>query len=63
MATDGRIITAKLQRPRAWSQFQRDRMAMLGALVLLLLIIAVAVGPLLYPISYSDIDFAQSTAP
>ncbi|WP_121967718.1 ABC transporter permease [Leptolyngbya sp. BC1307] len=48
---------------RAWSQFQRDRMAMLGALVLLLLIIAVAVGPLLYPISYSDIDFAQSTAP
>ncbi len=38
-------------------------MAMLGALVLLLLIIAVAVGPLLYPISYSDIDFAQSTAP
>ncbi|CAN5814807.1 ABC transporter permease [soil metagenome] len=48
---------------RAWSQFQRDRMAMLGALVLLLLITAVTVGPLLYPISYSDIDFAQSTAP
>ncbi len=38
-------------------------MAMLGALVLLLLIMAVTVGPLLYPISYSDIDFAQSTAP
>lgn len=38
-------------------------MAMLGALILLMMTIGVALGPLVYPLSYSDIDFAQSTAP
>ncbi len=37
-------------------------MAVLGALVLLLLIVAVAIGPMLYSVSYGDIDFARSIA-
>lgn len=46
----------------AWRQFKRDRTAVLGAIMLLLIIISVILGPLLYPVSYSDIDFARSTA-
>ncbi len=37
-------------------------MAVLGASVLLLLVVGVGIGPVLYPVSYSDIDFAQSIA-
>ncbi len=46
----------------AWRQFKRDRTALLGAIILLLIITSVILGPFLYPISYSDIDFARSTA-
>ncbi|NJK99125.1 MAG: ABC transporter permease [Spirulinaceae cyanobacterium SM2_1_0] len=47
----------------AWQRFRRDRMAVLGAVVLLVLVMGVAIGPLLYPISPTDIDFANSQAP
>lgn len=48
----------------AWRRFRQDRMAMLGALTLLLFLAAISLGPALYPVSYSDIDFARSlTAP
>ena len=46
----------------AWRQFGRDRTATLGAIVLLLIVISVILGPLLYPIPYDAIDFARSTA-
>jgi len=46
----------------AWRQFKRDRTAVLGAVILLLIIVSVILGPLLYPVSYSDIDFARATA-
>ncbi|MGB3571663.1 MAG: ABC transporter permease [Phormidesmis sp.] len=45
---------------RAWARFKRDRIALLGAITLLLLIAIVLAGPLLYTASYSAIDFAQS---
>ncbi len=48
---------------RAWKKFGRDRMALLGALILLLIALSVMVGPLLYAASYSTIDFAKATAP
>ena len=47
----------------AWSRFYQDRMAVLGGIVLLLIIIGVLMGPVIYPVSYSEIDFARATAP
>ena len=47
----------------AWRRFRQDRMAVFGSIVLLVIIIGVLLGPLLYPASYSDIDFARATAP
>jgi peptide/nickel transport system permease protein len=38
-------------------------MAFWGSIVLLLILVAVVLGPWIYPISYSKIDFAQATAP
>ncbi len=57
-AISGRASLAK--RNRAWARFRRDRMAVLGAAILLLLIAIVLVGPLLYTTSYSEIDFAKA---
>ncbi|MGC1307577.1 MAG: ABC transporter permease [Phormidesmis sp.] len=54
---------AKAGKWREWRRFKRDRIAILGTLILLVIITSVIFGPLLYPISYSEIDFAQSTAP
>ncbi|MGB7249997.1 MAG: ABC transporter permease, partial [Phormidesmis sp.] len=42
----------------SWRRFRRDRTAILGALILLLITTAVIVGPLIYSVSYSAIDFA-----
>lgn len=56
----------KLSRSRwrtAWGRFCRDRMAVLGGLILLLILLGVLLGPMVYPISYSEIDVAQATAP
>ncbi|MBE9078244.1 ABC transporter permease [Romeria aff. gracilis LEGE 07310] len=54
----------KLARWRtAWARFCRDRMAVLGGLILLLILVAVLLGPVIYPISYSEIDVTQATAP
>ncbi|MEM6453024.1 MAG: ABC transporter permease [Cyanobacteria bacterium P01_D01_bin.105] len=44
----------------AWRQFSCDRMAMLGACVLLLFVIGVAVGPFLYTADYSTLDYSQA---
>ncbi|NJM98300.1 MAG: ABC transporter permease [Phormidesmis sp. RL_2_1] len=46
---------------RVWKRFRRDRMAILGAFILLLITFSVILGPLLYTVSYSTIDFARAT--
>jgi len=43
-----------------WRRFGRDRVAVLGALVLLLFIISVIFGPFLYPADYSTIDYSNA---
>ncbi len=47
---------------RSWKKFGRDRMAVIGALTLVLIAMSVSFGPLLYTASYSTIDFAKATA-
>ncbi|MEL6603237.1 MAG: ABC transporter permease [Cyanobacteria bacterium J06614_10] len=59
-------VSAVLQQPvkrTAWTRFRRDRMALLGSAVLIVLIVGVLVGPLLYTASYSDIDFTRALQP
>ncbi|NJK38862.1 MAG: ABC transporter permease [Oscillatoriales cyanobacterium RM1_1_9] len=46
-----------------WRRFRRDRMAVAGAIVLSLIVLAVLVGPLIYTTSANQIDFGQSAAP
>jgi peptide/nickel transport system permease protein len=48
---------------QAWRRFSRDSMAILGGLILFVIIVAVAIGPLIYKIPIDAIDFGQSTAP
>lgn len=45
----------------AWQRFRRDRPAIIGAAVLLIFSLAVLAGPLVYSVSYSEIDFARAT--
>ncbi len=42
----------------AWRRFRRHRLAMASVVVLLIMILAVAFGPLLWPVAINDIDFA-----
>ncbi|NJP19548.1 MAG: ABC transporter permease [Hydrococcus sp. CRU_1_1] len=48
---------------QAWQRFRRDSMAILGGAILFVIIVAVAIGPLIYKIPIDRIDFGQSTAP
>ena len=43
----------------AWYRFRQDKMAMAGAAVLLLLLIAAIIGPMIIPYSYEDSDWSQ----
>ena len=45
---------------RLWRQFGRDRAAIFGASVLLIIVFGVVVGPLFYTVSYSNLAFDQS---
>ncbi|WP_088241868.1 ABC transporter permease [Calothrix rhizosoleniae] len=47
----------------AWRKFRRNRQAMLGAVILLVIILSVVLGPLIYSTPINKIDFAQSTLP
>ncbi|MDJ0800939.1 MAG: ABC transporter permease [Calothrix sp. MO_167.B12] len=47
----------------AWRKFRRNRQAMLGAVVLLIIVLSVILGPLIYSTPINKIDFAQSTLP
>lgn len=46
-----------------WRKFGRDRLAILGLAILLVIIVAITVGPWIYKIPIDRIDFSQSTAP
>lgn len=47
----------------AWRRFRQDRMAMLGTVVLLIVLLSILLGPLIYTTPINKIDFAQSTLP
>ncbi|MDY6783795.1 MAG: ABC transporter permease [Cyanobacteriota bacterium] len=44
----------------AWRRFRRDKMAVVGAIILGLIFAAVLIGPLFYTVSISEIDFSRS---
>lgn len=46
----------------AWTQFRRDHMAVLGSIILILIVLAVILGPVFYTASFSNIDFARALA-
>jgi peptide/nickel transport system permease protein len=46
----------------AWHQFRRHRLAMAGLVVLATLILITLIGPFLWPIPYSKVDFSNSLA-
>jgi len=55
---------APARRPRstslaleAWRRFRRHRLALAGAVILLLMILAIVFGPSLWPVAINDIDF------
>ncbi|HJZ30085.1 MAG TPA: ABC transporter permease [Hyphomicrobiaceae bacterium] len=41
----------------AWRRFRRHRLALAGAVILLLMILAIVFGPSLWPVAINDIDF------
>src|SRR5688572_31642371 len=43
-----------------WRQFRKHKLAMIGTTILTLLIFAVFIGPLIYPVSPETIDIASS---
>lgn len=47
----------------AWRRFGRDRLAILGTGILLIIILSILLGPFIYTTPINQIDFAQSTAP
>ncbi|MGL5133508.1 MAG: ABC transporter permease [Planktothrix sp.] len=60
--------TPKTRQPRsliqtAWRQFKRDKIALLGLIILGLMILAVIIGPWVYGISPTEIDFVNSLSP
>ena len=46
-----------------WRRFRRDRLALFGAIVLLVLLLGIFIGPYFYQIPADKIDFAQSSTP
>src|SRR5262245_10944830 len=59
------VVTAPLRKARSispaletWRRFRRHVLAVTGAIVLLILMLAVLVGPLVWPVAINDIDFA-----
>jgi peptide/nickel transport system permease protein len=47
----------------AWRRFQRDRLALFGAVVLLVLLLGIFLGPHFYKTPADTIDFTRSSAP
>jgi len=44
----------------AWRRFRRHRLALAGTVVLAIIVFAVVLGPLLWPVAINEIDFAAS---
>ena len=51
-------VAAPKARWETWRRFRRHRLAVASTLVLALLVLAVLVGPVLWPVAIDDIDFA-----
>ncbi len=47
----------------AWRRFRRDRMAILGTIVLAILVVSIILGPLFYTTPIDTIDFSKATLP
>jgi peptide/nickel transport system permease protein len=47
----------------AWRRFRRDKMAVIGAIVLLAIVLGVLIGPWIYRIPADQIDFARAMTP
>ncbi|MEH1828614.1 MAG: ABC transporter permease [Nostoc sp.] len=56
-------FVSKLETPtkEAWRKFRRNRQAMFGIVVLLIIVLSVLLGPFIYNIPINKIDFAKST--
>ncbi len=57
---DAPTVTRASQRSpgaEAWRRFRRHKLALSGAIVLGIIVLAVAFGPLLWPVAINDIDF------
>lgn len=63
------LKTTIIEKPKSnlwqdgWKRFKRDRSAVFGTIVMLIIASAVIWGPFIYPISVDKIDFALSSAP
>ncbi len=47
----------------AWRRFRRDKLALFGSLVLLLILASCLLGPFIYTVPIDQIDFARSSQP
>ncbi|MEH1887554.1 ABC transporter permease [Nostoc sp.] len=45
----------------AWRKFRRNRQAMFGMVILLIIVLSIIFGPFIYQIPFNRIDFAKST--
>ncbi|WP_036477814.1 ABC transporter permease [Myxosarcina sp. GI1] len=62
-ASDARTTKSSNLWQNAWRKFKRDRTAVLGTVVILVIVAAVIFAPLIYTVSINKIDFANSAAP
>jgi peptide/nickel transport system permease protein len=46
-----------------WGRFCRDRLAIVGLSLLIIIIVAIVIGPFVYPIPIDAIDFTQAASP
>jgi peptide/nickel transport system permease protein len=62
---DGALVARKRTAPRleAWRRFRRHHLAVASAAILVLIVLAVAFGPLLWRVPINDIDFTATLAP
>ncbi|MGJ3246155.1 MAG: ABC transporter permease [Elainellaceae cyanobacterium] len=46
-----------------WRRFRRDRLAVIGLVTFLMIVLSVIIGPLIYTLPADQIDFSQATLP
>lgn len=65
VAEIGAVVTAEHVSPwvDAWRKFRRHKLAVASSIALLTIIVAVIVGPWLWPVSINDIDFTARLQP